>query len=359
MLAEVIKLENESSKIYEQINKWFKELGRNNRDYADINKESRTAKDYEADVRLYFHLMKGKQKGSELEYLIQKDIEITQDDMEEYVATLCDLKDLKGNNLYVNKTINRKVTALKGLIRFLKRKKFIDTDISYLELINGEKERRNSYGVLEPEEVLKMAELAGKEKVNGDTKRLLIMFAFKTGLRISELVSLNWNSLIKIGNEIFVKGVGKGNEEFKIKISNDLYEDLQILNKGQDQIFQIAPRRVTDMMDRLKNKLNIQPERQIVFHSIRKCFGTLVWRMTGDIEQARRALRHKDVSTTQIYLGIGSYELDNSIFSIDKIDEELYKKVTLEQLMSAISTCPKHVQLVLNVKLNELLKENN
>jgi hypothetical protein len=105
--------------------------------------------------------------------------------------------------------------------------------------------------------------------------------------------------------------------------------------------------------------MNIQPERNIVFHSVRKAFGTLVWRMTGDIEEARRALRHSNIATTQIYLGAGNFELNDSIFSVDKIDNDLYKNVTHDDLLSAISSMPKNIQLIINMKLQELLNKNN
>jgi hypothetical protein len=100
--------------------------------------------------------------------------------------------------------------------------------------------------------------------------------------------------------------------------------------------------------------MGIQEERQIVFHSIRKAFGTLIWRMTGDIEAARRALRHESIATTQIYLGADSYEIQNVIHMVDKIEDSLYKFSSKDDLIEAISMCPKNIQLIINMKLSEL-----
>jgi integrase/recombinase XerD len=346
------KLEN--VQILEYINKYFDELNRKNRDFQDIGKKNRTQMTYETDLRMYFHMMRDKEKGSELEYLNMRDISITQEDFESYIDTLCSLKDKDGNNLYVNKTINKKIASLKGLVRYLKKKKVIEIDISYLELIKGEQVRKNSYGVLEPHEVLEMAELCLQERNKKEQKRALILFAFKTGLRLSELLSLTWNSLIEKGDDYYVKGVGKGNKPFEIKIPTETYEELQLLNKGQLKIFDISDRRVVDLMDNLRTKMNIQPERNIVFHSIRKCFGTLVWK-SSDIEEARRALRHENLNTTQIYLGASDYEINDVIFSADKIDDNLYKNVSNEDLLAAIDNLPKNMKLILNLKIQELL----
>jgi integrase len=354
--AKLDKLEN--VKILEHIQNYFKDLNRKNRDYEEKD-SSLTQIAYESDIRLFFHLMRNKQKGSELEYLSMEDLMITQDDFEEYIEVLCELKNKDGNNKYLNKTINRKITALKGFIRYMKKKKVLgDLDISYLQLMKGEKERKNHYGALEPDEVIKLSDLAWEtEKRKKELKRLLILFAFKTGLRIGEILSLKWNNIIKLNDEVIVRGIGKGNKEFEIKITNDLYEELLTINEGKDVIFPISVDSVSDMMERLRNLMGIQKERKIVFHSIRKAFGTLVWKMTGDIESARRALRHENIATTQIYLGTDNYQIQDVIFTVDKIDDTLYKKVNKEELINAISNCPKNVQLILNMKIQEILKQ--
>lgn len=357
MLAEkVVQFENENMKVYNHIQSYFKSLNDKGRDYAEKD-TTKTQQAYEADIRLYYHLLKGKPKKAELEYLTFDDLNISEDNFEEYIEILCDLKDENGNNKYVNKTINRKTIALKSFVKFLRKKKIIDIDISYLQSIDGKKERRNHYGVLTTEETLKLAELALQERDKGEIKRALILTAFKTGLRLGELLNLKFSDFIRKGEDIYIRGIGKGNKEFEIKINKDLYDDLQILNKGQEKIFSLSSRRISDMMDRLRTKMGIQPERQIVFHSIRKAFGTMVW-VTSDIENARRALRHSSILTTQLYLGESNFEVNESIFSIEKIDGDLFKNVNHEELLQAITALPKNTQMIINMKLTEILKQN-
>jgi integrase len=350
--SKLSKLEN--VQIREYIENYFNELNRKNRDYEIIGKKNKTQETYESEIRFYFHLMCNKEKGKELEYLSMDDIEITQEDYEAYIEKLCAMKDHKGNNKYVNKTINKKTSALKSMLKYFKRKNIITTDISYLELIKGEKGKATHYGVLEPNEVLEMITLCLEEKVKGYEKSKLLLLALKSGLRLSELLDLTWNSFIKKGNDqIYIKGIGKGNKPFEIKIPVEVYEELQTLNKGQLRIFDISARRVCDLMDRLRNKMNISPERLICFHSIRKCFGTTIWKL-NDIEAARRALRHENIATTQLYLGELDYDVNDSIFSIEKIPQDAYKNVSYDELIAGIESLPKNLQLILNLKLHEL-----
>jgi integrase len=351
--------ELENVKIFNHIQNYFNELSRKNRDFAEKTKNA-TQIAYETDIRLFFHLIRSKSKGAELEYLSLDDINITQDDFEEYIDALYNLKDVKGENKYVIKTINKKIVALKSFLRYMKKKKVIDTDISYLELIKGEKERKVHYGVLEPEEVLTMANLCLEERDKGNIKRLLILTAFKTGLRISEVLDLKWKEsfLIK-SNQVFIIGVGKGNKEFEIRIPIEFYNELQQLDtKKSNKVFEISSRRVCDLMARLRTKMNIQDSRNICFHSIRKSFGTIIYRTTGDIFQAMIALRHSNVTTTQIYLGVDNIEINETIFSLDKIKNDLYKQVELKDLVDAIDELPKSAQLIINMKLQEILNKN-
>lgn len=359
MLAEkVVKFENENMKVYNHIQSYFKSLNDKNRDYTEKD-NTKTQQAYEADIRLFFHLMKGKQKKAELEYLTMDDLNISQDDFEEYIEILCDLKDDKGNNKYVNKTINRKTVALKSFVKFLKKKKIIDIDISYLELIKGKNERKRHYDALEIHEVLDMVELAKKERNKGNIKSLIILLAFKTGLRKSEILNLKWSDFFVKEDKVTIDGVGKGNKDFEVSISKEFYNEILRLKTDSPYVFQISSRRLNDMMDRLKLQLNISPDRDVVFHSLRKTFGTHIFRTTRDINAARIALRHSSIMTTQIYLAADENQVHHSIFEVEKLDDELYTKVSEDILKEAISKCSKSTQLMINLKLQELLKQNN
>jgi hypothetical protein len=128
---------------------------------------------------------------------------------------------------------------------------------------------------------------------------------------------------------------------------------------NSDKVFDISGRRIDDMMTRLKEKANIASERNIVFHSIRKAGVTYRYRVTGDILEAQRSAGHSNITTTQIYLENEDYGSIGAVSSAGKLDMELYKKVDQETLIKAIEMTKKDFQLILNLKIQELQRNNN
>lgn len=345
MLAEnrnVVKLDN--TKVYDQIEKYLTKHSYNS---------NGTEKAYRRDIEMFFEVMKNK----EIQYLTREDVQITLDDFEDYIEKLHKAIDEEGNKLYVNKTINRKVTSIKGVIRYLAGKKIVD-DASYLDLIDFLPETKNNYGVLEAHEVFKMAELSLEEREKGEVKRLLILFALDTCIRKTAVLSLKWSNLIEREDGVLVQVVDKGNKDFRTLISKDFYNELLTIKNGTDRVFDISADSLNDMMQRLKIKMGFQEERNIVFHSIRKAGVTYRYRITGDILEAQRAANHSNPNTTRDYLASEDYGLIGAVSgSGNKLDMELYKKVDSNVLLEAISLMKKDAQLILNMKISEVLKQ--
>lgn len=346
MLTEkVVKLDN--TKVYEQILKFL-----DNHQYNS----SGTTSAYRTDIKLFFNIIKKK----EIEFLTIEDIQLTLDDFEDFIKYLYDWTDEKGDKRYVNKSINRKVTAVKGLVEYLAAKKLID-DITYLPLIKFLPETTKHYGALEAHEVFKMAELALDERRNGEIKRLLILFSLDTCIRKTALLNLKWSNFIEKEDEVIVQGVDKGNKHFRESISKEFCEELKsIKTNDSDYVFNISSKAVDRMFARLRDDvMKIPKERNIVFHSIKKAGVTFRYRMTGDILEAQRAAKHSRLDTTRIYLSEEDYGSMGAVSSRGKLDMELYKKVENEVLIRAIEKCKKDFQTILNIKIHEILKEIN
>jgi integrase len=340
----IIKLDN--TKVYDQIEKFLTKHKYNSAD---------TETAYRRDVEMFFKLMKKK----EIQYLTIEDIQLTLDDFEDFIETLYNDTSENGERKYSNKTINRKVSAIKGCIKYLAGKKLVE-DVSFLELIDSLPETSNSYGVLEASEVFRLSEIAAKERNKGNIKRLLILFALDTCIRKSALLNLTWSNFIEREDGVMVKGVDKGNKDFRHLISKEFYQELLTLKTdNSDKVFDISGRRIDDMMTRLKEKANIASERNIVFHSIRKAGVTYRYRVTGDILEAQRSAGHSNITTTQIYLENEDYGSIGAVSSAGKLDMELYKKVDQETLIKAIEMTKKDFQLILNLKIQELQRNNN
>jgi integrase len=336
----IIKLDN--TKVYDQIEKYLTKHSYNS---------NSTELAYRKDIELFFKLMRKK----ELQYLTREDIQITLDDLEDFIDMLYKEADDEGNRSYANKTINRKISAIKGVIRYLAGKKLVD-DVSFLELIESLPEANNSYGVLEAHEVFKMSELCLEEREKGDVKRLLLLFALDTAIRKTAILNLKWSNFIEQEDGVLVTVVDKGNKEMRQKISLDFYKELLTIKGDSDKVFNISSDSLDNTMKRLKIKMGIQDERNIVFHSIRKAAVTYRYRLTGDILEAQRSANHSNVSTTMIYLQHEDYGTIGAVSGSKELDMELYKKVDQEVLIKAIESCKKDMQLILNMKINEVLK---
>jgi integrase len=341
MLAEkVVKLEN--TEIYDQILKFLEKHSYNS---------DKTRDAYEKDIKLFFKLMRNK----EIKHLNREDVQLTLDDFEDFTSKLYNASDDKGEKAYANKTINRKISAVKGLTKYLAGKKYIK-DVAFIELIDTLPENSNSHGFLETHEVFRMAELALNETHKGVNKSLAILFSLDTCARKSEVLNMKWSNFVEKEDVVLVKGIGKGNKEFRQSISKEFYNELLDLKvDGSDSVFNLSNKNIDDMMRRLRNLMKFPKERNIVFHSIRKGGATFRYRLTNDIVEAKRSLNHSNLATTTLYLAQQDYgDAIGAVSSRGNLNMDLYKEVDNETLLQAIEMCNSDFKVMLNMKLKEI-----
>lgn len=113
---------------------------------------------------------------------------------------------------------------------------------------------------------------------------------------------------------------------------------------------------IHDMIKRFKQQTNIESNRNIVFHSIRKAGGTFRYKASGgDIVSVQRALGHSDSKVTSLYLGETTSNSLGAISSISDIDSELYKKVEHEILIKVIESLSETERYLLNKKIEKMV----
>jgi integrase len=359
MAEKVVKFENESMKIYEAVKGWIKDLNRNNRDYEDLydGKRSKTQIAYEADVRLFLRYTRGKEEGSELEYLTLDELQFTLEDLEDFKDKILELRNEDGKYAYTNKSFNRKLSGIKNFIRFMAKKKLIK-DISFLELVTSEKEKDTHYGVLSINEIMDMVEwIMEYERELKETKKYLVLLSLDTCIRKSAILRLKWSDFEEAEDGIVIKGIDKGNTEFRKKISKEFYNELLTIKKTSDKVFNVNDNVIDGLMKRYREFFKISPDRKIVWHSVRKAGIMFRFRLTKDILEAQKAAGHKNINTTQIYLQSEDYGAIGAVSSMGKLDNELFKKVDHETLINAIGLLNQDTQLLINLKLNEILKK--
>lgn len=352
LLKNVVKLETESTLVYDQIQRFLNKHG-----YSSLE----TKKAYERDIKQFFKVVRGK----EINQLTVKDIQITLDDFEDFIAELKSYVKENGEAKYTNKTVNRKVIAAKELLKYLASKKinnerYFVEDISYLINVTSLPETTDSYGILSTEEVFQMAQLALEERKLGEIKRLAILLSFDICVRKSALLKLKWSDFIVRENDVLIKGIDKGNKEFRETISKDFYEELLTIKKPDSEyVFNISKVAIDNCFARLRKKMNIDPSRHITWHSLKKSGVTFRYRLTGSILEAQRAAKHSRLETTRIYLENEDYNAPiGAVSTCGKLNMNLYKEVDLETLQKGIEKCGNQFKTILNIKLQEILNKN-
>ncbi len=282
--------------------------------------------------------------------LTQKDLKITMEEMEDYYNYL-----LRERELSVL-TANRYYISIKMCLLYLSRKGYIEnTNFLDIELAAGNASR---HGILTLDEVNKMTKLVlshGNKQTNL-IKHYLIKFSVDTCARISECLKLKWTDFEVKEDKVKIRLIAKGNKEFKPIIDKSFYEELTILKTDDsDYVFNIHENTVYRMMKRLRQEMNIPESRNIVFHSLRKTGVDRIWKITRDINQARKAANHSSSKVTEGYIDTEEdYGVRGYYSSKSKVDDYLYKKVGYDDLIKAIDELDKGLQQHINLKLNEL-----
>ncbi|MGD7047004.1 tyrosine-type recombinase/integrase [Rossellomorea marisflavi] len=313
-------------------------------------KSENTAMAYRNDITKFFNVVKNK----EIKYITKADLDLTLDHFEEFQAYLHDQK-------LSNKTINRNVAAVKEFIKYLRGKKHIEFDTEYLNLIDSLPEQKNQYGVLSIEEVEKMTDLIMTlPKIRDrEMKKFLFLFSLDTCARLDNCLKLKWSDFQENENDVQISMIAKGNKDFRPRISKGFYKELLKIKTENELVFPISSSSVSDLMARLRKEMNISDSRKVVFHSLRKCGGSFQFRLHGDIHAAQKALGHSNINTTTIYLDDQDYGLTGAVSSRGRVSEEYYKEVDHDVLIKAISKLPKSQQLLLNIKIDEVIKNDN
>jgi integrase/recombinase XerD len=153
------------------------------------------------------------------------------------------------------------------------------------------------------------------ESTNAQTahedERLIIILLFTTGLRVSELVDLNLNSISL--HEKTIKIIGKGDKERIVIIHDD---SLVLINEYMSQI---RPKRVKSKTSRFLIQSTGKPyTRQKIYALVKNCalrvgimdmhphrlrhgFASTLLQQGADLRSVQTLLGHSDIKTTQIY----------------------------------------------------------
>ncbi len=240
--------------------------------------------------------------------------EITEEVVRKFRLTLNRLTDEKGERL---QTITQAyhLIALRGFLKYLTKRGIDTLDPSLIELPHVVRKQVTFLHFDEVEELLKQIDT---ESETGLRDRAIIELLFSGGLRVSELVKLNRDSINLSRREFIVRG--KGSKDRPIFISEAAADWVeQYLNARTDSLaplFLNNSRRTGEVdMSGNYRRLTARSVERIVQkyarmagitkhvspHTLRHSFATDLLMNGADLRSVQAMLGHADLSTTQIY----------------------------------------------------------
>ena len=220
------------------------------------------------------------------------------------------------------KTINRKIASIKSFIHYLLDEQLVEID-PFIRLNSKFKEPLILPKTIPLEIIEKIIQSAYHDFVNAKTHYqkmcrfrniVLLELLFSTGVRVSELVGLDTDSIdFKQG---IIRILGKGSKERIIHIGNT--DVLDILNK-YNTTYNTAENKAF-FMNRFNKRISEQSIRTIINnyvnicdidihitpHMFRHSFATLLLEEDVDIRYIQRLLGHSSIVTTQIYTHVSN-----------------------------------------------------
>lgn len=234
---------------------------------------------------------------------IEKQIlEITRDDIVKYLSYLRGKISVR--------SVNRHISSLKGFYNYLLEDGYINN--SPLEDISVLKVPRTLPKYLTISEVDKLLNFPLNTPYDYRNKAMIeVMYA--TGLRVSELVSLEYSNVDFVNSIIRVTGKGKKTRlipigeiacyylnlyitEYRNKLLNkESYNELFLNNHGKP----ITRQGFNYILENIKMSTDI--DKDITPHILRHSFATHLLEGGADLRSIQEMLGHENISTTNIY----------------------------------------------------------
>ena len=226
----------------------------------------------------------------------------TKEDILNYISFL------RGN--LNEKSINRHISSLKSFYSYLADMNYIS--INPLEDISILKVKKTLPKYLSTEEVDKLLNIKLNTAFDYRNKAMLEVI-YGTGLRVSELVKLEYSNIDFENSIIRVKGKGKKDRivplgeiaSYYLKTYINVYRS-KLLNKNNyDEIFlnnhgkPITRQGFNFILENIRKETGI--EKELTPHTLRHSFATHLLEGGADIRSIQEMLGHENISTTNIY----------------------------------------------------------
>jgi integrase/recombinase XerD len=210
-----------------------------------------------------------------------------------------------------NKTIVRNLVAIRTFFRFLTQEGKLESNP--VEDLESPQLAKTLPEILSLREVEELLEAPKPQTPLGIRDQSMLEMLYATGMRVSELVSLQMNQLNLEGGYVLLFGKGSkeravplGAEAIK-RVSDYLKGARQMLLKGKESPFLFLNRSGRKMSRQVFwKKIKTYGRRagirkKITPHLLRHSFASHLLARGADLRSVQMLLGHSDISTTQIY----------------------------------------------------------
>lgn len=142
--------------------------------------------------------------------------------------------------------------------------------------------------------------------------RVIVLLGAHAGLRVSEIVALEWSDVDLEGEQLTVQS-GKGGKLRVVRLSptaNKALRELRDLTEGESVFGFDTTQRARQRMKRLCERALVDYKGA---HSLRHYCGTRLYQETGDLHTVAKHLGHSSIETAKIYAKWNTERLDKSV----------------------------------------------
>ena len=231
------------------------------------------------------------------------------------------VKSLQAQNL-ASSSINRKISSLKHFYLFLHKKKLVQSNP--IANFSGPKNIRPLPKSISQLDVESLIHAPDCKNFVGLRDRAMLELLYATGVRISELINLQYTNIDL--NRSLIKVMGKGNKERMIPFGENALSSLfDYINYRRENNLSLSSRdffisqqgkkitrqafwhRIKSYLQQTGLPIDISP------HTLRHAFATHLLNNGADLRSVQMLLGHSDLSTTQIYTHIAKQRLSEMV----------------------------------------------
>jgi integrase/recombinase XerC len=223
---------------------------------------------------------------------------------------------------YSPATMARKIATLRSFCRWLERNGVIDSNP--MTLIRTPRQKKKLPKAINVEEVEQLLSAPNDKTLLGARDRAILETLYSTGIRVSELVGINFGDIDETGQAIIIRG--KGRKERIVPLGSHAMSAIDhylqamsshnVTNETGEPFFinkhntRLSTRSVRRNVSKYLDKVGLDPE--ISPHTLRHSFATHLLDNGADLRSVQELLGHQSLSTTQIYTHLTTKRMKES-----------------------------------------------